>query len=258
MISDANNLEMEGFPDSLTHLKNISLKAALVCGDLTDNGEVGQWRDFESLFGLYGEGKLKIPVYETFGNHDGDTNAIVRESIKLRNVKRSHVNVSENGLFYSWNWGNNHFVSLGSYPGNGWDSTCNWCHYFKKSFRDPQNSLAFLEADLRKYAKKNTKVFLYFHYGWDDFSKLWWTEQEQERFYEVIKTYNITGIFTGHNHAIGYRTWKGIDIYSAGSPQANNQTGSFLYVQLSKDSMHVLERKYGRWGTNKYSKATLH
>lgn len=176
--------------------------------------------------------------------------------IMERNKHRTRItNVSENGLHYSFDWGDYHFVSLGSYPANGWDSTCGWCHYFKNGFRDPQNSLAFLQQDLAKYANSRTKVVMYFHYGWDDFSKLWWTEKEQDNFYNVIKNYNFACIFSGHDHATGYRTWKGINVYSAASPQHDQQTGSFLVVQATKDSMYVLEREWNKWGDKVYKNA---
>ena len=50
----------------------------------------------------------------------------------------------------------------------------------------------------KEHVKKKTKVILYFHYGWDDFSQLWWTRQEQQNFYKASKDYNIAAIFTGH------------------------------------------------------------
>ncbi len=238
MITEANALAKTISP---------APRGLLVCGDLTDAGKPAQGMQFQQLFGLHGEQKLSLPVYENFGNHDGDTNGVVRQGIRARNLLRKNTWVSPNGLFYSWNWKNFHLVSLGSYPGNEWDSTCNWCHYFKTSFRDPQNSLAFLKEDLEKHGR-NKQVILYFHYGWDDFSQLWWTEKEQEAFYAVIKDYSVAAIFTGHNHETGYRQWKGIDVYSAGSPQTNQGTGSFLVMTASRRDLKVQERRNGRWG----------
>lgn len=258
MIREANNLYQQDFPDSLSHLKRQKPKGVLICGDLTDGATASQFADFTELYGLNGENHLKYPVYENYGNHDGDSIGVVRRGIKARNRRRKNIaHLSANGLHYSFDWGNYHFVSLGSYPANGWDSACGWCHYFKQGFRDPQNSLAFLKEDLAKYAKSQSKVILYFHYGWDDFSKLWWTEKEQEAFYNVIRNYNITCIFSGHDHATGHRTWKGINVYSAGSPQHDQHTGSFLMVQASKDSLHVIERVFGHWGSHAYNQAAL-
>jgi cytolysin (calcineurin-like family phosphatase) len=198
-----------------------------------------------------------MPVYENYGNHDGDTSGVVRSGIRERNKNRKNLkNISDNGLHYSWDWGKYHFVSLGSYPSDKWDSTCGWCHYFKNSFREPQKSLSFLKEDLQQYGYKK-KIIIYFHYGWDSFSKLWWTEDEQEKFYDVIKDYNIAAIFTGHNHATGYLKWKGIDVYSAGSPQSGKKTGSFLLVNASNDSLHVIERRLNKWGNQSYKKSVL-
>lgn len=251
MIREANRLYLQDFPDSLSYLKKQKPRGILICGDLTDGATAKQWADFTELYGLNGENHLKYPVYENYGNHDGDSVGVVRQGIKERNkIRKKITNVSANGLHYSFDWGNYHFVSLGSYPANGWDATCGWCHYFKKGFRDPQNSLAFLKEDLAKYTNSRSKVIMYFHYGWDDFSKLWWTEKEQDNFYDVIRNYNIAAIFTGHDHATGYRTWRGINVYSAGSPQHDQQTGSFLMVQASKDSLYVIERVLDQWGNH--------
>ena len=256
MIAEANNLHLKEFPDSLKHLKKQNSKGLLICGDLTDNAMPVQWAQFAQLFGLNGEKRLKMPLYENYGNHDGDTNGVVRTAIRERNKLRKNLtNISENGIHYSWDWGNYHFISLGSYPSAKWDSTCGWCHYFKQSFREPQNSLGFLKDDLKNHVKKNTKVIMYFHYGWDSFSQLWWTKKEQQEFYDVIKDYNVPAIFTGHNHATGYMKWNGIDVYSAGSPQKGMRTGSFLFVQAKKDSIHVIERQLNKWGTQSYSKS---
>lgn len=254
MITDVNTVHQEDLPLGYDHLVRISPKGLLISGDLTDDGRPAQWSQFQELFGLNGNAKLKMPVYENYGNHDGDTNGIVRTGIKARNLVRKKVTtISSNGMHYSWDWNQYHFVSLGSYPSEKWDDTCQWCHYFKKSFREPQNSLGFLKEDLSKNAA-GKKVILYFHYGWDSFSKLWWTEAEQENFYQVIKDHQIVAIFTGHNHATGHLQWKGYDVYSAGSPQAGEKTGSYLVVRATQDSLYVLERKYQRWGEHRYAK----
>lgn len=255
MITEANQLYKQDFPDSLSYLKKQKARGVLVCGDLTDGATPEQLQQFIQLYGLHGENHLKIPVYENYGNHDGDTSGVVRNAIRERNkIRKNLTHISANGLHYSFDWGDYHFVSLGSYPADGWDSTCEWCHYFKRTFRDPQNSLAFLREDLAKYTTGKSKIILYYHYGWDDFSKLWWTLKEQESFYDVIKDYRIAAIFTGHNHETGYLKWKGIDVYSAGSPQHDLHTGSFLFVQATKDSLYVIERKLQHWGDHMYKK----
>ena len=189
---------------------------------------------------MTGEADLKYPVYEIPGNHDGNIDGAVRSGIRERNLARENINRSENNLHYSWNESGVHFAALGIYPGLEWDPDCEWCHYFHESFRDPEMSLAFLENDLRNNLQHpDQPVILFFHYGWDGFSLLWWTEAEQERFYDIIRDYNIAAVFHGHDHAIEHYQWKGIDVWSAGSPQAGEKTGRFLTIDFENDSMHI-------------------
>jgi cytolysin (calcineurin-like family phosphatase) len=218
-----------------------------VIGDLTDSGSDIQWAQFTSLFGLNGEKDLAMPVFETFGNHDGKTGGVVREGITARNSARStKVNSSPNGIHYSFDRGGIHFVVLGSYPGGVWDPECGWCHYFKESFRESEMSLEFLKSDLAMNLRSRKQpVVLFFHYGWDDFSLLWWTGKEQEAFAEAIKEYNVAAIFHGHNHSAAAYKWNGIDVFSSGSPQRGSSVGNFLIVRADGDSLSVtsLEKK---------------
>ncbi|TLP74026.1 hypothetical protein ES765_16955 [Maribacter sp. ACAM166] len=197
------------FPDSF--VKDIIKPEFVVfTGDLTDSGKLNQWKDFESMYGINGIGNFAIPVYEGFGNHDGpikeSKRSPVREGIKFRNMKRDGLTrISADSLHYSWDLNGFHFVNLNSYPGNDWDSSCEWCHYFEDGFREPSNSLDFLEEDLEKSVGTSGRpVILFFHYGFDDWGNKWWSLREQEAFYEVIEEYNITAIFHGHTYGFDY------------------------------------------------------
>ena len=92
------------------------------CGDILDSPSDSAYRQFTEDYGLTGEGKLRFPVYETFGNHDGGLNQVVRQGSIKRNPQRPGLaSISENGLHYSWDWNGVHFVNLGAYPEmNGW------------------------------------------------------------------------------------------------------------------------------------------
>ncbi len=212
-----------------------------VIGDLTDSGSEIQWDQFTSLFGLNGDKVLSMPVFETFGNHDGNSGGVVREGITARNSARTtKVNISSNGIHYSFDRGGIHFVVLGSYPGGLWDPECGWCHYFKDSFREAEMSLEFLKSDLAMNLRNRRQpVVLFFHYGWDDFSLLWWTEKEQQAFADAINEYNVAAIFHGHNHSAAAYKWNGIDVFSSGSPQRGSSVGNFLIVRSDGDSLSV-------------------
>lgn len=212
-----------------------------VTGDLTDSGTQEAWKEFEEIFGLNGEGRLKMPVYETFGNHDGGVNGTVREGIRTRNTMRKGVVMtSGNGLHYAIERCGHLFIVLGSYPGDRWDPECEWCHYFNESFREAEGSLGFLEDALKTNREgRNLPVFLFFHYGWDDFSMLWWTQAEQERFFSALKGSQISAIFHGHNHQTDSYSWRGYNIFISGSPQHGDKTGEILLISLRDDKIHT-------------------
>lgn len=212
-----------------------------VTGDLTENGSPEAWKEFEELFGLNGNGRLDMAVYETFGNHDGDVNGSVREGIRTRNpLRKGVVMTSENGLHYVLEKNGHLLIVLGSYPGGPWDPECDWCHYFRESFREAEGSLDFLENVLKINREgRNLPVFLFFHYGWDDFSMLWWTRAEQDRFFDSLKGSRISAIFHGHNHQIDAYTRSGYDVFISGSPQRGEKAGDALLVSVSKGEIRV-------------------
>lgn len=212
-----------------------------VTGDLTDSGTPEAWNEFEEKFGLNGDGRLEMPVYETFGNHDGGVGGVVRKGISTRNTLRKHVIMtSDNGLHYAVEKSGHLFIVLGSYPGGKWDPECEWCHYFRESFREAEGSLDFLEDVLKKNSEgKNLPVFLFFHYGWDDFSGLWWTPAEQEKFFNTIQKSRVAGFFHGHNHQIDAYSWRGFDVFISGSAQREERAGELLLVSVSNGKSEV-------------------
>jgi cytolysin (calcineurin-like family phosphatase) len=211
------------------------------CGDILDSPADSSWQQFEADYGLNGDAKLRFPVYETFGNHDGGLNQVVRQAFIRRNPRRPALtSISENGLNYSWDWNGVHFVNLGSYAGNEWIDSCGWCHYFRDPFREPLHSRDFLRQDLlRNVGASGRPVVLVQHYGWDDFSKLWWTQPDRDSLSAVIKPYQVIGIFHGHSHAVENRIWNGIPVWSSGSTAKGDQPGDILVVRFRKGKLSV-------------------
>lgn len=214
------------------------------CGDILDSPGDSAYTLFEEDYGLTGNAKLRYPVYETFGNHDGGIGQAVRQATIRRNPGRPGLaRISENGLHYSWDWNGVHFVNLGAYPGNDWVDSCGWCHYFKDPFREPLFSRDFLRTDLLQCVGTSGRpVVLIQHYGWDDFSKLWWTKPDRDSLASVIGPYNVIGIFHGHSHAVEHRTWNGIPVWSAGSTVKEGQPGDILIVRYRKGKLTVWPR----------------
>ena len=90
-------------------------------GDLIDSGDKTdaaheamqktEWSAFASDWGLNGgDGKLRLPVREVWGNHDGPQGkGLVIDQLRERNTRRKDVNVSANGMHFSWDWSGVHF-----------------------------------------------------------------------------------------------------------------------------------------------------
>jgi cytolysin (calcineurin-like family phosphatase) len=239
-VARLNRMEGAGLPGWLTGKVGKPL-GVIHCGDVLDSPSDSAYRMFEEDYGLTGEARLKMPVYETFGNHDGGLAQTVRQATIRRNPMRPGLAaISENGLHYSWDWNGVHFVNLGSYPGNEWIDSCGWCHYFKDPFREPLYSRNFLRHDLaRNVGASGRPVVLVQHYGWDDFSKLWWTRPDMDSLAEVIRPYHVIGIFHGHSHAVEHRTWNGIPVWSAGSTVKGEAPGDILVVRYRGGKLRV-------------------
>jgi cytolysin (calcineurin-like family phosphatase) len=215
-------------------------------GDVTNDGKAASWDKFVKDYGLDGtDGRLKYPVYETFGNHDGGATSPVRQGIKQRNAKRVGVkDVSESGLLYAWDWGRVRFVCLGISPGTT-----------RKTY-DPVNSTDFAVRDLAKHVGSSGRpVVLLLHFGFDkEYSLSWWPEEWRTQYRDAIKGYNVVGILHGHSHKPLIYTWEGFDVYHPTHfRQTPAKTGpvthGFFVVHLTAAELTVAERKLDdTWG----------
>ncbi len=215
-------------------------RGVMVAGDLTENGTQAQWDLFKADFGLLGENRLNYPVYEGAGNHDGSgSSSPIVTDIRTRNPQRPDVvGISPNGSDYSWDWENVHFVQL-NHEATG-------------------DTLDFLGTDLtQNVGNSGRPVVLMQHYGWDDFSNggSWFPPEEKEAMYEVIKDYNIVGIFHGHWHSQEFSNWRGIDIYRIGcTKQRPVDEGRSVVLQIEGDQMIVAGRSGPNWNSNLHQK----
>jgi cytolysin (calcineurin-like family phosphatase) len=195
-------------------------RGVLVLGDVIDDGDrifqgkhqtPRQWLLFEADFGLDGtDGLLDYPVYETWGNHDGPP--ISRErygfsfqaQLKKRNLFRQQKgwlsNLSDNGLHYSWDWDDVHFVQLGIYPADRQHPEVK----YNPAWHDPQGALRFLKDDLHEQVGSSSRpVVLTSHCGFDTD---WWHGDDWKALYEAVKPYNVILYLYGHS-GTGLRQW---------------------------------------------------
>ncbi len=247
-------------------------------GDIVDNGDKGPTKyplaeteaaEFVAQWGLNGtEGKLRWPVREVHGNHDsphGDGPMI--SLIKERNQRRDGiVNLSENKLHYSWDWGDVHFVALGIVVGDAPE-------VHRKRRYAPLGSLPFLVDDLKTHVGTSGRpVVLVNHVDVHRYSAVVaddkvihneWDYGDALAFYEVIKPYRIAAMLCGHTHVRKIARWNGTkdDRVSQGVPFLNtdnaahfhNPAQAFLHVEIDSREMRVREFstsdgwQTGRW-----------
>jgi len=247
-IYDMNQLPNNAYPEIFGGYVQIP-KALVMTGDLTDAGGYWQWYGlsffrfltwdgFISDYGLNGENLLNFPILEGFGNHDllswGDW---VKSSIKDRNLRRNEsIKLSENGLHYSWDWEDVHYIQLNIYPGDTDEAAY---------------SLSFLKNDLLYNLKdRNMPIILFHHYGFDGYSDDWWSSEERQNYFDVIKDYNVVAIFQGHQHDTFHLVWKGLDVFSSGDIQTNE----YLVCSIKNNKLKVISRAEGKWGDMYFEK----
>lgn len=206
----------------------------LVLGDLIDDGAVRELRDAQLAFwlrdfGVNGEGKVRFPVYEGFGNHDLGPERIVQRTIIERNRRRPGLTaVSPNGLHYSWDWQGVHFVQLNLYPGDAWQKESKY-----GPIHDPEDALEFLKQDLAGHVGGSGRpVILAQHYDPRDD---WWLDGEKAAFYSAIKDYNILCLIHGHT-GTGVYQWNGIDVVNDGNLAGG---GVFVFRVTPDDRLQV-------------------
>ncbi len=190
------------------------IKGLLITGDLIDSLDKRggfypamqkfEWKRFLSDYGLNGkDGKIPYPVYEVHGNHDGpQSDTFIIDAIIERNKTRPGiVNVSKNGLHYSYDWGPIHLIHLGIFVGSG-DKTKEGHHYA------PRESLEFLKEDLKKHVGDSGRPVVVSHHLHLTISDYDWPLEDRAEYYRVLKQHNVIAIFNGHTH---------------GSPPRNNR-----------------------------------
>jgi cytolysin (calcineurin-like family phosphatase) len=243
-IAIMNNLPGVAFPEKSFGVV-AKPRGVLVAGDLTDSGKGvnydGKYLDIHVFDGFADDYPVKggagvhihYPVYEGYGNHDvqKQTGDAVLVGIALRNKNRNTpVNVSDNGLHYSWDWDDVHFVNVNVYAGGKGDA---------------RDSLSFLQKDLAARAGTSGRpVVIMQHYGFDKLSieDRWWKQDERDAFYNVIKKYKVVAIFSGHEHLCHRVVWKGIADFVAPRAKGDKGVDGIFAVHMLDKKMIVAQR----------------
>jgi len=148
-------------------------------GDLVHNGsDTNLWKTYD---GITGEMRKKIPVYPARGNHDlGGSGYEDRMTAPI---------TSGNKLYYSFDKGNCHFVSLDSMA----------------PYKAGSSQYAWLEKDLAAAKGKARHIFVYFHYPPYSIGSHGSDERIRQALCPLFIKNGVRAVFNGHDH-IYYRT----------------------------------------------------
>lgn len=195
-------------------------RGVTILGDCIDDGDMKkggkscsaeQYGNFLKEFGLDGtDGFVKYPVFEGWGNHDGPPigqekngfsfQAQLKKRNQIRLQKGLISNVSANGLHYSWDWDDVHFVQLNLYVADQQNPKVR----YSPVWHDPQGSLRFMKEDLAKNVGTSGRpVVLMAHCGFDTD---WWIDEDWKQAYDAAKGYNVIAYLYGHS-GTGLREW---------------------------------------------------
>ncbi len=155
---------------------------------------------------------LSSKIFITLGNHDtkGDNEKILSYWTESFNLPENGPNKYKE-LVYSFNYGNSHFVFLES--------------DLKEHFID-DIQLDWLEKDLQNNIKSNTFV-IYHEPAFPIKSKvdesLDAKEKQRDKLWKIIDKYNVTAVFSGHEHIHSRRL-----IDKKVFPEAKNKVYQFI------------------------------
>ncbi len=255
-IRQMNAIADMSWPAELGGNPIASPRGVLLLGDVIDDGDriwqdkhqtPRQWLLFEADFGLDGtNGLLNYPVYETWGNHDGppegkqkhgfsfQTQLKRRNQIRLKAGRLTGLSVD--GLHYSWDWDDVHFVLLGIYPADRQHPAVR----YNAEWHDPQNALAFLKRDLAEHVGDSRRpVVLGAHCGFDTD---WWHGDDWKAFYDAVTPYRVVLYLYGHS-GTGLRHWRPPDrdrpLRCVNTGQTEN---GFFIVQITDDHVRLAYR----------------
>jgi hypothetical protein len=293
LIETLNAFPGQEIPERIGGGKVSEPKGVIHLGDMVDTGDKTgalhermtdtEWRVYVEQFGLTGrDGKLRYPVYEVHGNHDSPrARNVVLRGIMDRNTRRPGLkNVSENGLHYSWDWGNIHFVALGLLAGPNNDG-------FQIGRYDAWDSLPFLVKDLERNVGDSGRPVILLHHldllrysgecdepaakldrssccpgmaaiAWcsrdckeraPGISRSEWSQCDVQAFYRAVKPYHIAAIFHGHLHGRRTQRWngtaqsgaEGIPVFGSNNSGAGGGNRSLFYARVENGALVLRE-----------------
>ncbi|HEY1068557.1 MAG TPA: metallophosphoesterase [Pirellulales bacterium] len=279
LVERINELPGSDIPPAAGSGVVLAPRGLIHAGDCIDSGDkpdvqrqTTEWAAFAETFGLDGrDGRLKTPVYEVHGNHDGPRgDGLAVKKIAERNAQRPGVtNVSKNGQHYSWDWGDVHFVNLGIVVGQDPQTA-------RKRRYAPLDSLEFLVSDLKERVGNSGRPIVCTHhidvlrysqplpFPDEKAVGMEWDPADVHGFHQALAGYNVAAILYGHTHARNVFRWDGTakPAATAGIPTFNVDNSShysgkqqaIFYFELRREELVCREYRTGdAWQTGEWT-----
>ena len=193
----------------------------------------GEERHYDRRFFVpYGRLLKEVPIFPILGNHDLERG---NGAAYLNNFHLPRNDTQGTGRYYSFNWGNVHFVALNSELYHG-----------DHSYR-PEEQKTWLDRDLKE-TRQPWKI-VYFHRPIYSSSKHGSDERIREDLEPVLVRHEVDLVFSGHDH-VYERTVpiRGVTyVVSGGCGKGLYPAGSSEWTAFSKSIYHaVLVRVDGK------------
>jgi hypothetical protein len=207
----------DGKPVFQKILRQINQKRPLFAldgGDLVSNGERWEYLDFEDTIE-----QVNVPFLTALGNHD------------IRNGGRRTYQELLAPDYYSFSFGNSHFIVLDSSSGGLGDVQFRW-----------------LEENLNKASAAGKNIFVFSHVPpfdpWRGRNRAFSNPNEQETFFDLMKRYRVTRVYASHIHSYFSGKRDGVTYVitgGAGAPLVSTKD-FFHYVEVTVDGNKVTEK----------------
>jgi hypothetical protein len=238
-------------------------------GDIVNHGSEYYLGAFRLLWekGWF-PGGINFPVYPGLGNHDissitdgGFGNSDAEGAHRMFNYIRwksslFHQDRNRSGcpvkidpgcvdekleggsLNYSWDWEGVHLVMLNTWAGD---------QNFTYTPPGGMNGLEWLARDLAHYVgTSNRPVILFQHYTIGNVGQKEWSSNDYHKFWQVIKNYNVIGLFSGHTHALEVGSPLSVDsISSEDLPDPERNLDNFVDGAAGKCGKNYCDQSTG-------------
>lgn len=215
----ANQVEQRVRDSYLNYTGDTHTDVFLWLGDNTyDNGTDQQYQDKVFSYNYYGHVFKYMPFWPSPGNHDYESVSPITAATDPTTHSGPYYDIVEvpmNGeaggvpsnyeLYYSFNYGNVHFISLNSEVGAAFNPSIDWTGASPTATFTGSPMTQWLEQDLQ--ANTLPWVVIYFHQppyskGSHDSDDLWerYMAAMRENFVPIFDNYNVDLILCGHSH----------------------------------------------------------